>query len=316
MEFKLNFSIAPIEKLIAANSKLFFSGSCFSENIAQKFQESYYHVYHDGFGNLFNPKSIYEALNYILNPQLFSNEFLFETEGIWKSWKHHGLIYSEDKNQLYDKILSNLTQANEQLKSSNFLFITFGSAHAYRLNSNNNYVANCHKQPSQLFSKELLNIHEIIHDFQNLLVQLKTFNPALQIVFTVSPVRYIKDGLNQNNLSKGILHLAIHEICSNSDAYYFPSFEIVQDELRDYRFYNEDFAHPNALAINYVWQRLQETLISADGIEYIHQINKLNSRLNHKVLLNNRASEKFKEDTNLLKEKLMSKYQFANWSND
>jgi len=236
-----------------------FFGSCFSEHIANRMLDLKFKIHTNPFGIVFNPKSIASSLYRIIHKKHFKEEDVFEKEGLWYSLEAHSSVFSTSKLELLDTLNLSIDKWNYELHQASYLVITFGSAFAYQHKQQEKIVANCHKLPQALFEKTLLENHEIIVDFQELINDLKTINPHLKWMFTVSPVKHLRDGVVENNLSKAILIQSVHQLVKqNTNCFYFPAYELVTDDLRDYRFYESDMAHPNTQAINYVWKKFSE----------------------------------------------------------
>lgn len=285
MKFHLNYTPPKFDFEIDHSHKLFLIGSCFSENIGDLLDQHKFKIFSNPNGILFNPASIHQSLTDILNLKNLSDNFILSRDGLYYSYLHHTSVNAPSTNALKEKINDQAKQANDYLKESDFLFITFGTAFFYHHLTTGQVVANCHKQPQQIFEKNILAVNEIVSAYSGLLKKLQNFNPKLKIVFTVSPVKYLKDGMVENNLSKSILNIAVHELIKQiKNSYYFPAYELVNDDLRDYRFYKEDLAHPNELAINYVWEKFSGTCFNEKTIQINAQINKLNLALNHREM--------------------------------
>lgn len=308
MNFKLNFDIKSPARKINYSDKLFFIGSCFSENIAEQFDKHLFSVTSNPHGILFNPTSIANALQDVINKKIYADKDIFFEQGLWRSFHHHGQFSNADKTVCLENINASINKAYEQLKNSEYLFVTLGSAFAYKHVQQQHIVANCHKIPVKEFEKILINKEEITNSYNKLIADLKTFNPTIKIVFTVSPVRYIRDGLVENNHSKAVLLQATHElIAANENCFYFPSYEIVIDELRDYRFFKEDMVHPNELAIKYIWERIQQYWIDATSIEFINEAGQYKRLLEHRVL-NESERGKHEENVKAAQNSLLKKY--------
>ncbi len=271
-------------KKIDYDSKVVFTGSCFSENIGQKLETVKIPVIINPFGILYNPESVRQSLQYIIDNKMFKSDNLFFHNEKWISFSHHGKYSGQNKNEVLDKINTSIKNAHLFLKKTDILYITFGTFRAYKLLNTNNVVANCHKLPAKNFSNELLDFEQTYNAYCNLLEQLHVFNPELDIVFTVSPVRHWKDGAVNNQLSKSYLSVLTHKLVDKYDfAHYFPSYEIMMDDLRDYRFYADDLFHPSKLAVDYIWSKFEETFLGQKAIETAKKIQKLVKNLNHKV---------------------------------
>lgn len=297
MQFHLNYNHPKQSFDISHESKLFLMGSCFAENIGEKLIQLKFNCTLNPNGILFNPISIATALNtYINNTLITEDDIVFNNE-LYHSFNHHGVFSGHNKEELINHINHTTRQAHNALKHADVLLITFGTSRVFVYNNNSEVVANCHKFPQHYFTKEQLQPGEIINRFETLIEDLKVFNPKLEIIFTVSPVKYLKDGLIENNLSKAVLIYSIHEIIKQH-AYcsYFPAYELVTDDLRDYRFYKSDLAHPTQEAIDYVWERFSRSYFNDNTIPLIEKIAAVNAAINHRPLkVNTQAHSEFKK---------------------
>lgn len=285
MKFHLNYTPPKSEFEINHSHKIFMIGSCFSENVGKRLSANKFNVLSNPFGTLFNPLSIHLSLQNTLKQEKANEKFLLEHQGSYYSYLHHSSIHADSKEELIEKINSATENAFQFLKNTDELIITFGTAFYYHHKQLGETVANCHKQPGNLFDKKLLSVNEIVSSYSELIKNISNINPGSKIIFTVSPVKYLKDGVIENNISKSVLLLAVHELVSqHKNCFYFPAYELVNDDLRDYRFYKEDLAHPNEQAIQYVWQKFSETFFSEKTREVNKEIEKLNSALNHRVM--------------------------------
>lgn len=259
-------------------------GSCFADNMGNKLKEGKFNVCANPFGIIYNPTSIVQALNSIIDNRLFNEADLFYHNGLWHSWMHHGSYSHHEKTRCLDLINSSLQEAHLVLKKSKVLILTLGSAYVYKYHKGGNTVANCHKVPNGEFEKSRLSLETISNGLENVFTKLKAFNPDIEIIITVSPIRHIRDGIIENQRSKSILLLASEVLCQSSFVSYFPSYELIMDELRDYRFYEEDMIHPNKVAVNYIWERFMETYFSDNTADFYTRILKLVRGYQHKVL--------------------------------
>lgn len=259
MQFHLNYIPEVSQQKITHYDDVLLIGSCFSEHIGNKMTDLKFKVSSNPFGIVFNPKSIKHALDRIIERNYFNDNDVFEKDNVWYSLEAHSSLSGSSKNELVEKLNQYLTDWNLKLQTVNFLIITFGSAFAYKHKEQHKIVVNCHKLPGSLFEKDLLEANSIISDYNHLIQKLKTFNPQLNILFTVSPVKHLRDGVVENSLSKAILIESVHQLIrQHSNCFYFPAYELVNDDLRDYRFYEADMAHPNQQTINYVWQKFSD----------------------------------------------------------
>jgi hypothetical protein len=313
MDFKIEFPIKAPDSLLRIESSYFFAGSCFAENMASKMQDLMLNqefLYH---GILFNPISLCKAFQQILNNEIPNDSQILESNGIYLSWNHHGSVYKKDKQELIKLISEKNKKQNQSLKDANCLVISFGSAFVYELIETNHIVANCHKIPAKLFRKRLLNINEIVSNWKNCIHQILQLNPNLKILLTVSPVKYLKDGIHENNLSKSTLLLAVNELCKIENCIYFPAFEIIQDELRDYRFYGNDMAHPSEQAIQYVWEKFIQYYFDQNSKEVIKELNQFFMLKNHRILHEGTSEhQQFIKKLSEKEKEIQKKYPFLN----
>lgn len=287
MEFFLPFQLKSFPFKISYTDKILFIGSCFSEEIGNKMSELKFDVLQNPNGILYDPISISDALFSYIENNPFDEEHLFNLNGVWHSWKHHSSFSGVSKDEVLDKINISQNLAHAFLKEAKILIITLGTAFNYQLRSNFKNVANCHKAPSGFFIKELLPIEEVKQDLLSVISALAIFNPDLSIIFTVSPVKHVKDGLAENNRSKARLIETAHAIAEQKEnTYYFPSYELVTDVLRDYRFYKSDLVHPNETAVRYVFQHFSAAFFDASTQAVIKEIEKVLAAVKHKPFLN------------------------------
>jgi lysophospholipase L1-like esterase len=272
------------QKKIDYSQETAFIGSCFAENIGEKFKRSKLPCIINPFGILYNPQSVNSALLAILENKIYKEGDLDFFNEKWISFAHHGQFSGANKAEVLKNINEQLKAAHVFLQQTNVLLVTFGTAWVYKLKKSNEVVANCHKVPANEFDHFLLTSQEIIDNYVQFLQKIRAFNPNIEVVFTVSPVRHWKDGAVNNQLSKSILFVAVHELVSKFDfVHYFPSYEILMDDLRDYRFYADDLFHPNQLAIDYIWEKFSKTFFNEKTIETTERIEKLQKNLSHRV---------------------------------
>lgn len=293
MDFRLELDIKKSAALISYKDKILLCGSCFTENIGQKLDYHKFKTLQNPNGILFNPVSITKSVtSYIDNKQYTADE-LFYFNDIWQSWEHHSRFSNVDKADSLKMINDSQSTAHEFLKEADWIMLTLGSAFVYEL-ENKNVVANCHKIPTDKFSKRLLSVEEVLSTLDNLMHRLFLFNPKLKIIFTVSPVRHLRDGFVENNRSKSILIQAVHQLIEKFDKlFYFPAYELVIDDLRDYRFYADDMVHPNYAATNYVWDKFVNAFVDEQTIELMEKVNEIQRAKNHKAF--NPSSEQHKK---------------------
>lgn len=253
-------------------------GSCFSANIGQKLVQSGFDVQINPFGVLYNPGSIANAIGRIVENKSYTVDELMQHHDLWLSLDHHGVYSKSTQAATLEGINNEISKAHLQLQQNSLLIITLGSAHVYRYKETGRIAGNCHKLPSRDFVKEMLTVDEVVTVMSGCLKRLTEHNPSSRIIFTISPVRYLSDGFFENQLSKSILHLSVAELQKKfSQVSYFPAYEIMMDDLRDYRFYADDMLHPSSLAVDYIWEQFRnsyfgnETKVVADEIRELHK---------------------------------------------
>lgn len=282
MKLQLNFDIEPSKTKIGLGSKIVTIGSCFSDNIGNQLVENKIDAAINPFGTVFNPSSIFKLLNNSIENSKIDEYHFLDNDGIWYHYDYHSKNNNSEREQLKTEIEKIQKKVGQSLKTADYLIITLGTAFAYQCLETKNYVANCHKMPSNLFRKDLLHVKHICQEFEHFYKKIKAFNPNINIVLTVSPVRHTKDGIPENQVSKSILRAAFHYLCTDFEVQYFPAYEIMMDELRDYRFYEEDLIHPNKMATDYIFQRFSETYFDEKTKEFIKKWSKIKADLQHR----------------------------------
>ena len=294
MILKTEIQIPPFDFKISHQNKIMMTGSCFAENMSEKMLSAGFRVYTNPFGILYNPASISKNIQTIIDGKEYIVSDLFEYQGLYHSFDHHGKFSDISPENCIDTINKNIEYAGEYLKTASILIVTFGTSFVYRLKATGAVVSNCHKLPEKTFDRRRLSVNEIIEDWNRLINLLKRYNPELKILFTVSPIRHWKDGAHENQLSKSVLLLAIDELVKQySHCYYFPSYEIMMDELRDYRFYADDMLHPSDLAVKYIWEKFSAVFFESKTLELINEWTKIKQALEHKPF--NPDSEQYRE---------------------
>ena len=278
MNFRTIVELPKYDFKITHNQSCVFIGSCFTENIGDKIAKSKINISINPTGIHYNPFSIADTIKTIINTKLLSSEDLFLANDIWNNYNFHSRFSSTSQDKTLKTINEAIKQANIALKNADYLFVTFGTAYAYVLSQTRQIVSNCHKQNAEVFDRIFLSPTEIVEEWKELIEVLHQFNPKLKIVFTVSPIRHWKDGATNNQMSKAALFLAIKTLLESSkknSIYYFPAYEIVMDELRDYRFYADDMLHPSSSAIEYIWEKFQESFFERGTLELNKRIEKI-----------------------------------------
>ncbi|WP_158847309.1 GSCFA domain-containing protein [Algibacter sp. L1A34] len=289
-------------------SKILLFGSCFSDNIGKKLDYFKFENGQNPFGILFHPKAIENLIENAIQDKVYSGDDVFFHNEQWHCFDAHSKLSNSFKDVLVDKLNLQAESTKNQLKNASHIVITLGTAWVYNLIETNSIVANCHKIPQKQFNKTLLSVEEITTSLKNILSQIRSLNNSAIVIFTVSPVRHIKDGFVENTQSKSHLLTAIHQVISQK-SFYFPSYEIMMDELRDYRFYTEDMIHPNATAINYIWEKFQQVWISNDALNIMQAVDVVQKGIKHKAFNpNSEAHLKFLQQLENKKETLQSQF--------
>lgn len=262
-------------------SKILTLGSCFSDSIGQRLQQSRFSTTVNPFGTIFNPLSIVELLELSLERNEVLEHATIKRDGYYLNYKFHSSFRARTKDTLHKRMEKALDEVSRQIKQANVIFITLGTAWVYEQQKSHMLVANCHKVPQKEFSKRLVATEEIVPAFFNLKEIINQHNPNVQFVLTVSPVRHTRDTLKLNAVSKSVLRTACYYMEDMAeDVHYFPAYEIMMDDLRDYRFYEKDLIHPNEQAIDYIWEKFIDTFI--EDKELLGQWTKLKQALEHK----------------------------------
>ncbi len=291
-------------------SKILLLGSCFSENISNNLSYYKFQTVQNPFGILFQPKAIERlVLNSINEKKYLENELFLHNEQ-WHSFDTHSLLSSSSKELVIKNLNQAISLTHGTLKDTSHVIITLGTAWVYRYIEDDQLVANCHKVPQKKFLKEILSINDITESLDALVSLIRSVKHDASIIFTVSPVRHLKDGFVENQRSKSHLNAAIHEVVNErKNIHYFPSYEIMMDELRDYRFYKEDMIHPNKVAINYIWERFKSVWISEDTESTMKTVDTIQKGLSHRPFNPNSEEhkaflKKLEQKVKLLQEKL------------
>lgn len=313
MQFRTQISILKSNNPIDYNSKILSMGSCFAENMASKFDYFKFQNETNPFGIIFNPVSIEKLFNRVCNEDLFTEKDVFFYNERWHSFEVHSDLSNSDRQELLESLNKAITETNKQIKEATHIIITLGTSWVYRNLESTEIAANCHKVPQKQFSKELLSVDTIQQSIQNTINLVHALNPEINFIFTVSPVRHIKDGFVENQLSKSHLFTALHSVLNTEhlklNTEYFPSYEIMMDELRDYRFYNEDMLHPNQIAIDYIWKLFSENYISQESTAVMQEVDEIQKSLRHRSFnpesdQHQKFLAKLQQKINLLGEKL------------
>lgn len=296
-------------------------GSCFAENIGKRLVMGKFPVTVNPFGILYNPLSIATALSRIISGEKFTEESpeLVFHDARWHSMLHHGDFSHKEKHDTIAAINSNLTSATEVIEKLDLLILTFGTAYVYRLKDSDTVVGNCHKIPGNAFTRSLLTPQEAVNALAPIFSQLLEKNPGIKILLTVSPIRHIRDGAHGNQVSKAVLLLTVEELqrAFSGKVLYFPAYEIVLDELRDYRFYDEDMVHPSPVAINYIWECFRTSYFNETTDRLVTQLEEIARALGHRPFdAESQAHLDFKHKLFSKIEALKEKYPFFDFTNE
>ena len=284
MELRTTFPIESSKDKITYNDRVIFIGSCFASSIGSQMEMGHMPVMINPSGSVYNPVSVCNTLETITKEKEFTLEDLHFYRGVWLSFYHYTDFSSEDSSTVLKKINNKSKDAYDFLKHTRFLFITFGTARVYEFIKSNLIVSNCHKIPADQFNSRLLSVDEIVTLWSEQLDKLQSNFPGLKIVFTVSPVRHWKDGAHGNQVSKSVLFVAINELMKHKTSPgYFPAYELLMDDLRDYRFYNDDMLHPSASAINYIWESFTGCYMDNSTLNTWKEIVKITKAFNHRL---------------------------------
>lgn len=282
MQFTTPVPIQPLPKPIGLNDSLVLLGSCFSEHIGDLLNQYKFQALANPFGTIFNPESLAVLIEWVFGTGEMPESLIVLQDGVYKHLLLHSAIYATNKQAFQSRLLDLKTQVAEKLQSSQYLLLTLGTAWVYEHIETERVVANCHKLPSKYFNKRLLSVSNI----QNALERISQLLPQTQLILTISPVRHLKDTLPLNHVSKATLRLGIHQFIEKKPtAYYFPSYEIMIDELRDYRFYEIDLIHPNKIGIQYIWEKFLLHCLKEEARGFISRWSKLRQSLAHRPLV-------------------------------
>ncbi len=317
---KFRTEIKPERSALSINpdSRIVTLGSCFADNIAEKLIEHKFNIMQNPFGVIYNPVSIENSIKLTFDNRKFSGNDLIFSNGEYHSFFHHSSFSSDNKDEILNKINSGISRTRDFILNADIAIITFGTVWVYRYNATNRIVSNCHKLPASEFTREKLSLDDTVKSIARSIKYLRMLNPHIQVVLTVSPVRHWKDGAVENGRSKATLILSVEKILQEcADVFYFPSYEILLDDLRDYRFYDEDLVHPNMVAVNYIWEKFSDTFFSEDTKIELQEIYKVVVASKHRI--RNRNSEEtrnFIDKTLKRIEELELKYSHVDFTSE
>ncbi|WP_127137509.1 GSCFA domain-containing protein [Flagellimonas oceanensis] len=315
MELQTKIPLTPSDNPIDYQSKLVLLGSCFVENIGAKLDYFQFQQLQNPFGILFHPLAIENLVQRATAGENYQQEEIFEQDGIWRCFDAHSDLRSDNPEALLNLLNQKLKETKESLETASHIIITLGTAWVYEYNSSGKMVANCHKVPQKQFTKKLLSVAEIELSLKHIIRLIQSVNPKAQIICTISPVRHIKDGFVENQRSKAHLITAVHSVLSSRaqsrELAYFPSYEIMMDELRDYRFYGTDMLHPNQLAVDYIWEKFKSVWIASNSYPVMDEVDAVQKGLFHRPFNpDSEAHQKFKTSLRAKITYLQERYPF------
>ena len=319
IKFSTEVELPKIVKKLGYRHQSMMIGSCFAENIGTYLQELCFPIMVNPFGILYNPVSIANSLDMLLSSKNFTKQDLFYSNGVYKSFSHHSRFSGSDLANTLEIINKQTAEASGILRKCHHLFITFGTSWVFKHKTNGIVVSNCHKLPAATFERYRLSVSQITETWIPLIDKMRSINPDLHLIFTVSPIRHLKDGAHENQLSKSTLLLAIDELTSkygDEIISYFPSYELLLDELRDYRFYAADMNHPSEVAIDFIREKFVATILDNEAIAFSAELGKILPALKHKTLNNTDNSYVLFIENQIEKTKqLQIKYPFIDLEN-
>lgn len=320
MELMINIELKKLDPPVNYHDKIMLIGSCFTEHIGNALSKVKFNVLQNPHGILFGPDAVCKSIDRYIDNISYHGDELFKLNEVWNSWEHHSRFSNFNREEGLKMINDSVAQGHKFLQESDWLIITLGSSYSYRLTEQADKaklpagegVANCHRAPSQWFTKEILDIQAIVLMLENTVNKLARFNPNLKIIFTVSPVRHIRDGVVENNRSKARLIESVHHLVSKFDfVHYFPAYELVIDVLRDYRFYDIDLVHPNYPATEFVLEKFTESCIDIRSQEIMKEVRKIVTARKHRAFQpNTKAHQQFLASHFEKTKELLIKYPF------
>ena len=288
--FRTEIQATPASFSIDLQDRLLTMGSCFADQIGQKLFDYKFPTLANPLGTVYNPISIHQNLLAALQEKVMPNG-LVQRDLHWFHFDFHSRWSGVHSDNLINQLNQRLTEVKSHLRQTQVIFLTYGTAWVYERLENDTIVANCHKMPAVNFRKRLLRLEEIIQSFQEVMNQLYALQPAIKIILTVSPVRHVKDTLPLNAVSKSLLRVACHQLTmEHQNVHYFPAYEILIDDLRDYRFYDRDLIHPNEVAVDYLWEKFSDTYFAAVTKDFIKEWDSIKNALHHRPFLSGSES--------------------------
>ncbi len=309
--------IMPLSNKITYSDKIMSLGSCFAVHMTGQLKISQFQVSSNPFGILFHPFAMRTVLRFAIDNKNFTEQDVFAYQEIWSCFDAHSDLNALEQQDIIDALNVAVSQLRTSLQQSNYCLLTFGTAWVYQLVSTKKVVANCHKVAAENFEKRMLSSKEVLDCFVDIINLVRYYNKDMQIIATISPVRHLKDGFVENQASKSLLHYSLQQVLGNdinTGCYYFPSYEIMMDELRDYRYYKKDLVHPNDIALEYIWERFIKACVCAESQKVMKKVQQVQNGLNH-IPFNPTASAHLDFlDTLISKiDELLEQYPFMNF---
>lgn len=302
MKFRTEIKCSPASQQIDHDSKVVLLGSCFSEHMEGKFDHFKFKHFSNPFGILFNPLAIQKAIQNCVSKTYYSQSNLVQNNDTWLSLNHHSKFNNSDPEKVLHAINENIEGGHRALKEASHVIITLGTSWVYQWNEDDQVVGNCHKISQKKFTKRLLSAEEIFESLKGIIEKVQSINQQAIFIFTLSPVRHLKDGFIENSLSKALLLKCIHDLKDDSSIHYFPAYEIMMDDLRDYRFYKSDMIHPNDMAVDYIWNHFIDSWVGKASQTLMNEIDEIQRSLAHRPF--DADSEAHKNFLQLLDEKI------------
>ncbi len=313
MNFRTVIKPPENRQMLCHSDEVMLLGSCFSDNIGGKMRGAMMNATVNPFGTIYNPLSIAQSVRRIIQGEPIAGMTLFHQGGVWNSFAFHSRYSMPDKDITLERMNQRIMQAHEALRRCRMLVVTLGTAVVYRLHATGEVVSNCHKVPQHEFDRAMASVDEMTAAMKRMVEDLHEVNPELRIVFTISPIRHIADGLETNSLSKASLRVAVDNVIQAHSDYteYFPAYEIVMDDLRDYRFYATDMVHPSDVAVEYIWQTFQATYLDDRAAQAVARCERVMKRIMHRPMSHNsEVVDRFNNDTRTVVKNLVKEYPY------
>ena len=313
MEFRTVLTNSHRRDSIKHSHRILMIGSCFSDNIGNRLRSAMMQVEINPFGTVYNPASILEEVKHIISGEEIKETDLFQANGMWNHFSFHSHFSRACKTAALSEMNARLIQAHNHLKQCNEVIITLGTAFVYRHKVQDMIVSNCHKLPAAEFARQMMSVTQVSECLDEMVRLLHDFAPQARVIFTVSPIRHVSDGLEQNQLSKSVLRVAVGEMVTRYPkcCEYFPAYEIMMDDLRDYRFYAADMVHPSDVAVEYIWNTFKATYFDDNTAQTASRCERISKRLAHRPMTDNReAIEKFNNETKKIITNLVKEYSY------